>query len=100
LESKLLLGAARIRGGITVSAQTSPKKGWRSTTWGELSAAFLGTFVLIAFGDAVVAIAVAALSQSGRGELIFAANDLKACGEQPEPDVEPEGRTIKEVPKT
>jgi hypothetical protein len=37
-----------------VSAQTSPKKGWHSTTWGELSAAILGTFVLIAFGDGVV----------------------------------------------
>ena len=83
-----------------MSAQTSPKKGWRSTTWGELSAEFLGTFVLIAFGDGVVAMAVAALNQSGRGELIFAASGLKARGEQPEPDVEPEGRTIKEVPKT
>src|SRR5512133_1841568 len=46
----------------------------RATMWGELLAEFLGTFVLIAFGDGVVAMAVAALNQSGRGELIFAAS--------------------------
>src|SRR5215207_10046107 len=33
-----------------------------------------GTFVLIAFGDGVVAMAVAALNQSGRGTEIFAAS--------------------------
>ena len=50
-------------------AQTSApaRSGWRSTVWGELSAEFLGTLVLIAFGDGVVAMAVAALNQSGRG---------------------------------
>jgi glycerol uptake facilitator protein len=53
---------------------SSRGKGWRSTIWGELSAEFLGTFVLIAFGDGVVAMAVAALNQSGRGELIFDAS--------------------------
>ena len=41
---------------------------------GRAAAEFLGTFVLIAFGDGVVAMAVAALNQSGRGELIFAAS--------------------------
>src|SRR5215217_8288943 len=41
----------------------------RATVWGELLAEFLGTFVLIAFGDAVVA-----LNQSGRGTEIFMAS--------------------------
>jgi glycerol uptake facilitator protein len=47
---------------------------WRRTVGGELLAEFLGTLVLIAFGDGVVAMAVAALNQSGRGEQIFAAS--------------------------
>jgi glycerol uptake facilitator protein len=42
------------------------RKGWGNNIWGELMAEFLGTAVLIAFGDGVVAMAVAALDSSGR----------------------------------
>ena len=48
---------------------------WQQTTWGEAGAEFLGTFVLILFGDAIVATCVAGLSQSGRGELGFNSGD-------------------------
>jgi glycerol uptake facilitator protein len=51
-----------------------PPASWRRTTWGELLSELLGTFVLICFGDGVVAMAVAALNQSGRGKEIFAAS--------------------------
>jgi glycerol uptake facilitator len=47
---------------------------WQQSTGGELVAEFVGTFVLIAFGDGVVAMAVAALNQSGRGTAIFDAS--------------------------
>lgn len=50
------------------------RAGWRATVWGETFSEFLGTFVLIALGDGVVAMAVAALNQSGRGTRIFAAS--------------------------
>src|SRR5918912_2143117 len=46
----------------------------RTGLLGDLGAEFLGTFVLIAFGDGVVAMAVAALNQSGRGKDIFLAS--------------------------
>jgi glycerol uptake facilitator protein len=48
--------------------------GWRRTTIGEYVAEFLGTMILIAFGDGVVAMAVAGLNQSGRGTEIFQAS--------------------------
>jgi glycerol uptake facilitator protein len=55
----------------------APRRGaaaWRRTTAGELASECLGTFILICFGDGVVAMAVAALNQSGRGTLIFQAS--------------------------
>lgn len=45
-------------------------KGIRSGLWGEAAAEFLGTFVLIAFGDGVVATAVVGLGGSGRAAFI------------------------------
>jgi glycerol uptake facilitator protein len=52
-----------------------PKRRWRwaQSTLGELVAEFLGTFVIIAFGDGVVAMVVTALNQSGRGKAPFLA---------------------------
>ncbi len=59
---------------VRLSARAAPRAHWRQTVWGELLSEFLGTFVLICFGDGVVAMAVAALNQSGRGTAIFAAS--------------------------
>src|ERR687891_705043 len=55
-----------------ISGVMSPRARWRKTTAGDYGSEFLGTFVLIMFGDGVVAMTVAALNQSGRGEMIFA----------------------------
>jgi glycerol uptake facilitator protein len=44
---------------------------WQQSTPGELVSEFLGTFVIIAFGDGAVAMVVAALNQSGRGPKPF-----------------------------
>jgi len=46
-----------------------PRFGWQKGPVGELIAEFVGTFIIIAFGTAVVAMAVAALPQSGRGDV-------------------------------
>jgi glycerol uptake facilitator protein len=54
-----------MNGGINLSSAVQ-KRGWRSTTWGELLAEFFGTMILIAFGDGVVAVAVVGLTESGR----------------------------------
>ncbi|MDR0359865.1 MAG: aquaporin family protein [bacterium] len=45
-------------------------KGIRSGLWGEAAAEFLGTFVLIAFGDGVVATVVVGLGGSGRAAFV------------------------------
>src|ERR671937_2097890 len=58
----------------TAAVERRPRAGWRATTAGEYLAEFMGTFVLICFGDGVVAMAVAALNQSGRGTKIFDAS--------------------------
>jgi len=47
---------------------------WRTTVLGEALSEYLGTLVMLAFGDGVVAMAVAALNQSGRGTEIFHAS--------------------------
>jgi len=59
---------------VATAAASRPAAGWRRTTVGEYAAEFLGTATLIAFGDGVVAMAVAALNQSGRGTKIFDAS--------------------------
>jgi glycerol uptake facilitator protein len=56
---------------MAASARLGQKTGWRATAWGEYLAEFLGTFVLLAFGDGVVAVAVAGLTMSGRTLVIF-----------------------------
>jgi glycerol uptake facilitator len=55
-------------------ANARARGGWRATAPGEYLAELIGTFILICFGDGVVAMAVAALNQSGRGTLIFDAS--------------------------
>ncbi|HEY6331897.1 MAG TPA: MIP family channel protein [Blastocatellia bacterium] len=56
------------------TAEKASVANWRTTVWGEWLSEFLGTFVMISFGDGVVAMAVAALNQSGRGTMPFQAS--------------------------
>jgi glycerol uptake facilitator protein len=48
---------------------------WQQSLAGELIAEFLGTMIILAFGDGVVAMVVAALGESGRGSTNFQAAD-------------------------
>src|SRR5919199_8317 len=59
-------GVLSRKGGSMAAQSASDRGGWRSGLWGELSSEFLGTFVLLAFGCGVVAVAVAGLPGSGR----------------------------------
>jgi glycerol uptake facilitator protein len=52
---------------------TTRRWSWQRSTLGELVAEFLGTMIIILFGDGVVAMVVAALNQSGRGPKPFVA---------------------------
>ena len=56
-----------------ISRVVGPRARWRETTVGEYGSEFLGTFVLVLLGDGAVAMTVAALNQSGRGDELFAA---------------------------
>lgn len=56
-----------------MTVQLGVKTGWRARSlWNELLAEFFGTFVLLAFGAGVVALAVVGLTESGRTTTIFA----------------------------
>jgi glycerol uptake facilitator protein len=70
------LNSGQLGGGdVAASEARQPRRlGWRQGTVGELLAEYFGTFSLICFGDGVVAMAVAALNQSGRGTKIFDAS--------------------------
>ena len=58
-------GAARPAGEV-IGRRAAQMDTLRTGLFGDLMAEFLGTFALISFGDGVVAMAVAALNQSGR----------------------------------
>ena len=69
---------------MATAIQTAPRGvRWRATTTGELLAEGLGTFILICFGDGVVAMAVAALNQSGRGAKRLPARGLRVRPDDP-----------------
>ena len=51
--------------------KSSQRTGWRAGIWGDLLSEFIGTFILIAFGTGVVAVAVVGLTGTGRTPAIF-----------------------------
>jgi glycerol uptake facilitator len=56
-----------------MAVKVGVKTGWRAQSiWSELLAEFLGTFILLALGAGVVALAVVGLTESGRTPTIFA----------------------------
>lgn len=55
--------------GRLIDTKVGTRAAWRQTVWGEFLSEFLGTFVLVALGDASVAMAVAALPESGRATM-------------------------------
>jgi glycerol uptake facilitator protein len=59
-------GAATRPAGEVIGRQPTQMDTLRTGLLGDLMGEFLGTFALISFGDGVVAMAVAALNQSGR----------------------------------
>lgn len=65
--------APRAQGGWARSMGSDAE--WRRKVWGEYLSEFLGTFVLIAFGTGVVAMAVVGLPGSGRGDGIISDGD-------------------------
>jgi glycerol uptake facilitator protein len=52
-------------------SRRASKGSWTTSVWADALSEFLGTFVMISFGEGVVAMAVAALNQSGRGTVSF-----------------------------
>jgi glycerol uptake facilitator protein len=64
---------ARPAGGFADTV--GPNAAWRRTALGDYLSEFFGVFVLIAFGTGVVAMAVAGLPQSGRGDGVISNAD-------------------------
>ena len=61
-------GAATRPAGEVIGRQARQWDTLRAGVLGDMMGEFLGTFALIAFGDGVVAMAVAALNSSGRAQ--------------------------------
>jgi glycerol uptake facilitator protein len=58
--------------GVSVERPSKQPAKWRLGIWGELLSEFIGTFVVLAFGAGVVAVAVVGLTGTGRTPTIFA----------------------------